>query len=123
MRLELLHELLEITKHQEELIAGEEVEAYIELIDKRQLIMDQIDQINESNPQVLDTDERNILLQIKEIDDKNNREFQVQLEKVKNQLKQVRMNMQRANQYNNPYGGIQEEGLFIDKRNGIMRRR
>ena len=53
---------------------------------------------------------------------RNYEKFQIQFEKVKEQLKQVRVNKNKTNYYVNSYNVVQEEGLFIDKRNGIKRK-
>ena len=111
MRRELLNKLFDITEQQKEVISQDEVEKYIELLEERQKIIDQIDAINIEKPAELNDDEREILLKIKEIDDRNYE-----------QLKQVRVNKNKTNYYVNSYNVVQEEGLFIDKRNGIKRK-
>lgn len=122
MRCELLNKLFDITKQQEEVISQDEIEIYIELLEERQKIIDQIDAINIEKPAELNDDEREILLKIKEIDDRNYEKFQIEFEKLKEQLKQVRVNKNKTNYYVNSYNVVQEEGLFIDKRNGIKRK-
>lgn len=116
MRKELLEKILQMTKRQEQSLDILEIDEFINLLEEKQKVMNEIDEINEYEPQELTSEERNILMSIKELDEKNKKCFNLELENTKEELRKMRQFKQRDDYYTNPYSQTQEEGLFIDKK-------
>lgn len=116
MRKKYLEELLQLTKQQQILIMDEKVEEFIEIIEKRQSLLDQIEILNEEQGSILDEEEKIILMEIQRVDQENRVEYDRQFEEVKSQLRKLRELKKREENYNSIYGvANMEEGIFFDK--------
>lgn len=118
MKRELIKKLIEITKKQQVLLEQEEVESYIELLDERQIILDQLNELYIKHPELRQQDDTDLLDELKKLDESNKVEFERQFEETKKKLKEVRMMKKNEIQYTNPYSIAHEEGVYFDKRNG-----
>ncbi|WP_069998861.1 hypothetical protein [Cellulosilyticum sp. I15G10I2] len=116
MKKDLLLQMLEVTKLQQTALESEDIDQFQSLMQTKQVIIDQIDQLTNAVPRVLEEADREILLEIAKIDQQNQKEFNMQLDEVKLQLRKIRQLKKRDTMYSNPYGMSQEEGLFIDKK-------
>lgn len=116
MRRELLEKLLELTKRQEQSIMQSEIDEAINLLEEKQRVMDEIDELNKREHKELSDEEKAILASIQELDEKNRKQFNLELENTKEELRKMRQFKQRDDYYTNPYSQTQEEGLFIDKK-------
>ena len=116
MRRELLEKLLELTKRQEQSIMQSEIDEVINLLEEKQRVMDEIDELNKREHKELSDEDKAILASIQELDEKNRKQFNLELENTKEELRKMRQFKQRDDYYTNPYSQTQEEGLFIDKK-------
>ena len=123
MKRELLEKLIEITKKQQVLLEQEEVESYIELLDERQNILEQLNELYIKHPELKQQNDADLLDELKRLDEENKVEFERQFEETKRKLREVRMMKKNETQYTNPYSVAREEGVYFDKRNGKQLRR
>jgi hypothetical protein len=112
----LINEILNLTKLQGVALEDDAIDEFASLIEKRQVCMDKIDEIINLDASVLDDEDKQILLQATEVDQKNKKEFERQFEDVKIQLRKIRDLKKRDTIYSNPYDTSVEEGVFIDKK-------
>lgn len=113
---ELIEQLIEMTKKQTVALQEEDVDRYIELLNGRQAILNQIQVLHEVQPETKEQHEEELVTELKTIDDANRMEFERQFEEVKKKLREVRIMKKREEQYNNPYDISWEEGVFFDKK-------
>ena len=118
MKRELLKKLIEITKKQQVLLEQEEVESYIELLDERQNVLEQLNKLYIKHPELKQQDDADLLDELKRLDGENKVEFERQFEDTKRKLREVRIMKKNETQYTNPYSIVREEGVYFDKRNG-----
>lgn len=116
MKKSLIIKLIELTKLQTLALEKENVDEFLELIDKRQEVLNQIQQLQEENPQLKEQHEESLVRELMEIDHKNRVEFEKQFEAVKGKLREIRQMKKREEQYSNPYDISREEGVFFDKK-------
>lgn len=116
MKRELLLKILELTKLQAELLKEEKMEEFKNILEDRQVIMSQIDDLHKKYPELKLERHEDILKQLCIIEDENKKEFNRQLEKAKQKLREVRQMKKREDVYSNPYGMYREEGIFFDKK-------
>lgn len=116
MKKELINEILRLTKLQGVALEEDNTNQFTSLLEKKQICIDNINEIINNNSGVFDDEEREMLRKIAEIDEKNRKEFDKQLEAVKLQLRKIRSLKKRDNIYSNPYDVSFEEGIFIDKK-------
>lgn len=113
---DLINEILTLTKLQKIALSNEDIEEFDRLIEKRQVCMDQIDEITNEPSGALNDEDKQILREVEEIDKVNQEEFCRQFENVKFELRKIRELKKRDNMYSNPYSISSEEGIFFDKK-------
>lgn len=118
MKRELIKELIEITRKQQVLLEQEEVESFIELLDERQSILDQLSELYIKYPELRKQDDTDLLDELKRLDEANQIEFERQFNETKRKLREVRMMKKNETQYTNPYSIATEEGVYFDNREG-----
>lgn len=99
MRLTYLKQLLDLTKRQKVLLEVDEYEEFINLLEERQKIIEQIELINSTEHKQLTTEERSILEQLIKEDKENTKEYNKQLKETKQKLKKLNENINREKQY------------------------
>lgn len=118
MRAECFRELLIKTKQQHTFLFHDNYEAFIELLDERQEIMDEIALLNGENPQPLSDEEKEIVLEIQRIDNENRVEYNRQLEEAKNEYRKLNQFQKREETYMNPYAAVMDIGRSYDYKGG-----
>lgn len=115
-RIECLLELSRITNEQTKALIYEDVEMMKGLVEEKQKILEIINQYNETYGKTFTEAEKEILVQIQEIDQKNNKEFISQLEFAKQEVRKANLLSQREQYYGNTYSVSMEGGLFFDRK-------
>lgn len=113
MRKDYLQQLLQITQEQREELAKEHYEQFIELLSKRQEILNEIEGLQLQRK--LTDEERELVICIKIIDDKNKEEYNRQLEEVREQLKKMNCNKSANMKYLEPYQSF-VQGINFDRK-------
>ncbi|WP_054739612.1 flagellar protein FliT [Cellulosilyticum ruminicola] len=113
---ELIEELLRLTQLQSKSLKDGNVDGFIALLDKRQIILDEIQKLHEEKTETKEQHEEDLVTMLKALDEENRVEFERQFEEVKTKLRQARQLKQREQHYNNPYDMSWEEGVFFDKK-------
>ena len=103
MKKTYLLNLLDITKRQNVEIQKNEIDKFILLMQERQEIIDILEELNNQTGVSLNDEEKDILLEIRKIDEENKQEYYRQFEEVKTQLRQVRNMLKSEQQYMNIY--------------------
>lgn len=123
MKKELLEKFLELTKEQTLALQEENIEDFQILLDKRQTIIDQIEELEKTHPEVKQEKHEALLKELIIRDQANVAEYKRQFNEVKQkledtrkQISQMRQRQHVSNIYNNPYDLSQEEGIFFDKK-------
>lgn len=116
MRKQYLEEVLNLTKKQSEVLSYKNLEDFEEILNQKQLMIEKIEALKEQGKLPLTEEEREILVQIQEIDTRNRVEYEKQLQDVKDELKRIRTLKARENYFNSTYNVAMEEGIFLDKR-------
>ena len=117
----LLNSILENTQAQTKLIEDDNMEALEELIDERQTMMKQVDELDgqfgntagEGTPKQAELI-KDILGQIIAIDNANQSFMKNELGNVKSELLKIRIGRQQGENYGPEYGTYREEGIFFD---------
>lgn len=117
MKRDLIKQLIELTKQQSIALQEEDVDAFIELLNERQLVLDKIDNLYEGNPQLREQHETDLVKELMTIDERNKIEFERQYNVVKEKLREIRMMKRNEGSYSDPYNISREEGVLFDKRN------
>ena len=108
--------LIEITNLQKAALERAEVEEFITLMDKRQEVLEQIEVLHETYPELREQREPDLVEELRTLDYKNCIEFEKQFKEVKENLRKARQMKKREVHYNNPYDISWEEGVFFDKK-------
>lgn len=123
MKQQLIERLLELTKQQSKALQEENIEAFGNLLNARQEIMDQITALEAAHPEVKEEKCEELVKELIALDAQNATEYKRQFEEVKQklqdtrgQISQMRQRQHVSNIYNNPYDLSQEEGIFFDKK-------
>lgn len=116
MKKEILIEILEVTRQQQEALGVEDIEEFEVLLHQRQQLMDQLDRLECENPAYKKQIEKEVLKQIIEVDSRNRIEYDRQYKEVQEKLKRLRSQKKVGAVYANPYERSQEEGIFFDKK-------
>lgn len=116
MRKAYLEEVLTLTKKQGELLSYNDLKGFEEALNAKQLIIQKLEALKQQENSPITEEEREILLQIQEIDVKNRQAYDKELDSVKAELKRMRMLRAREEYFNTPYTTAMEEGMFLDKR-------
>lgn len=116
MRLKYFKKLLSITKDQEMALIYEDIDKMKVLMEEKQEILEEIDKLNRLENKALTNEERDILIETKELDMKNNVEFKAQLNYAKEEVKKANILTRRENYYTNPYTVAMEGGIFFDRK-------
>lgn len=116
MRKTYLEEVLVLTKKQSELLSYNDLEGFEEALNKKQLIIEKLEALKKQGDVPITEEEREILLQIQEVDTKNRAVYEKELDGIKAELRRMRMLRAREEYFNSPYTSAMEEGMFLDKR-------
>lgn len=103
MRMDELNQLLNITNEQKLLLVEGRYEEFIELLVKRQEIIDKINEINKLHNTELSVAEKDVLEKIINIDRQNREEYNRQLEEAKENLRKLNESRNRELNYMSPY--------------------
>lgn len=114
MRIEYFKQLLEITQKQTLALENEDVELMRKLITEKQEILDVINRLNWEEKSSLDDEEKMILIEIQELDMKNNIEFKAQIQYAKGEVRKINILNKREEYYSNQYGSLVESNFFIE---------
>lgn len=118
MKRELLKELIKITKEQKEQLEIEDVDGYIESLNRRQEILEKLQVLYKETPSLKEQDDHDLIDELIKLDNENRIEFQRQFEETTKKLKEIRSMRKSEIKYSTPYSIATEEGVFFDKRNG-----
>lgn len=127
-----LKDMLELTKAQSETIENEEIEVLDNLIDKKSALISKIDLLDckfkDSKGEVSLEDKtlleiksqiEKVLIEIKTVDDENNKNLSIAMAEMKLNLKDIRQGQRAMKNYGNsdPYQSFVSQGgtLFIDQ--------
>ena len=123
MKQQLIEKLLELTKEQSKALQEENIEAFGELLNTRQQVMDSITELEATHPEIKQEKHQELVKELIALDAQNVTEYKRQFEEVKQKLQdtrreisQMRQRQQVSSVYNNPYDLSQEEGIFFDKK-------
>lgn len=116
MRLEAIKRTQILTSRQAYALERENIEYYQELLEERDLCLNDIKVYNEEYNSPLTEEERHLLELIKVQDEQNKQLLERQLDEVKEKLRQIRMSEMREVQYAQGYSGYHESGVFFDKK-------
>lgn len=108
-----LNQLLNITKEQNKVLFEDDYEKFISLLEERQVVVDQIEEVNKI--QAFTNEERAILLEVKKLDEENTKEYNRQLEEVKEELRRINQMKEKNIQYINPYEAF-SKGIYFDRK-------
>lgn len=116
MKKQLLEQLLALVKEQGIALSNEDMERFEELMNQKQVIMNEMDVLHRAHPELQAEKHEDLLRVLIACDQENRQEFDRQFAQVKGKLSKMR-NEQRVSQvYSNPYDISQEEGVFFDKK-------
>lgn len=106
----LLREILQNTKSQSKAIEEDNLEVLATLIDQRDSLMQQVDNL----PVYKSESIKEILSEIVNIDNTNQALMNKEFEHIKSELRKIRIGKQQEQNYRNEYGTYREEGVFFD---------
>ena len=113
---ELIEELIRLTKLQRKSLEDDNVEGFIALLDKRQMILDRIEEIHEAHPETRLQREEELVAELRKLDEENQIKFKRKFEEVKNELRKMRQLKTMEQRYTNHYDASWEEGMYFDKK-------
>lgn len=116
MRKQYLEEVLRLTQGQGELLKYRDLKGFEEILMKKQEIIDKLEEIRAQGDSPITEEEREILIQIQAVDTKNTKDYEEELQSLRDELKRIRLHKAREQYFNTPYNIAMEEGMFIDKR-------
>lgn len=116
MKREILLQILEITKKQNNAIKIEDTDAFHVLLEERQKQIEALEVLHQAKPELKEQKEEVLLKEIIALDTENVVAYKKLFEEVKDKLNDMRARKRVNNVYNNPYTMGQEEGIFFDKR-------
>jgi molecular chaperone GrpE (heat shock protein) len=113
---ELLNQILDLTRKQSLALQQEDIEGFGKMMEQKQVLMEQIDELHIKEPELKKQKEEELLKEIITLDKQNQEEFNRQLQKVKADLTNLRNQRQVSDVYMNPYDRSYEEGILFDKK-------
>lgn len=116
MRKQYLEEVLNLTRKQSESLSYKNLEDFEAILNQKQVMIEKIEALNKNGKLPLTEEEREVLIQIQEVDTSNRVEYEKQLQDIKDELKRIRTLKARENYFNSTYNPAMEEGMFLDKR-------
>jgi ribosomal protein L29 len=116
MKKDLLQQILQITREQSVVLQEENMDEFDKLMEQKQVLMNQIDDLHVKEPELKKQKEEELLKEIITLDNQNQEEFNRQLQKVKADLTNLRNQRQVSDVYMNPYDRSYEEGILFDKK-------
>ncbi len=105
----MLTALLDITKEQSKLLEAEDYEGFETLLQDRQLIIDDLLQVD-----IVDQADREMLKHIIEINDENVAKYKEEFEQVKAEICKLNKAKRMAQQYEDPYDRL-NTGFYFNK--------
>lgn len=116
MRLEAIKRIEVLTARQAYALERENIDYYQELLEERELCLNDIKVYNEEHHSPLTEEEHHLLERIQVQDERNKQQLEYQLDEVKVKLRDIRVSETRDAQYSQGYGGLQESGVFFDQK-------
>lgn len=115
MRIKYLEALLAETQEQEKHLFSGNYKAYIGILNKRELLLLKIKEYAEKLGNTYSEEEKQIILEIQRIDEKNRIEYYRQIEEAKSELRKLNELERNEMKYVNPYGNAFAAGLHFDE--------
>lgn len=116
MRKHYLEQALALTMEQTRALQYRDLEMFSKAVNEKQEIINALEQIKLETTTPLSEEEKDIVKKIAEIDESNIKEYHLQFDQTKAEIRRFRQLKRRDHYYNNGYDISREEGIFFDKK-------